>query len=125
MPPPVLRPLPLLVLLLLLAGGGWSGTQGAMLAAAAAPAPHALPWLWSGIPGLSQDCDAGACLLSMCACPANPPPPTRPIHTFIHPYNTHSPRRPGGTAGVTGFGGVHGNNRGQGNNQLISKTKLI
>lgn len=64
---PAMRRLPLLPLLLLLLGdggpqprlAGGGGTRGAMFAAAAGPAPRALPWLWSDIPGLSPACDQG------------------------------------------------------------------
>lgn len=58
--------LPLVSVLLLLhgpeRGGQKKGSGTTTLLAAAAPAPHAFPWLWSGIPGLSPACDQGASL---------------------------------------------------------------
>lgn len=66
------RPLLLLIVLLLLGAGG---SPPRAMVAAAAPAPHALPWLWSGILGLSPACNEGV-WTDACHALLFPPHPT-------------------------------------------------
>lgn len=88
----------LLVLLLLLSAGGRApqrdGGGVMLLAAAAAPAPHALPWLWSGIQGLSPACNDGACMRAFGTVRAlhhdAPRDAHGPCNTPTHPPSTPS-----------------------------------
>ena len=88
------------LLLLLLQLGGPQQQHGA---AHAAPAPpHAFPWLWSSIPGLSPGCNEGTYRRTV-----GPHPGPAPAHlTLISPHNT--PISAGGHRGAAGGGQLQG-----------------